>query len=72
MLLSYQVWKEALMKVGVMMFPGSARQVWQRTVAYGKGWMPTRSTPETIKQGRAGRIGATGVADLITTRAEEE
>jgi len=32
---------------------GSARQVFQRTVAYGNGWMPTRSTPETIRQGRA-------------------
>ena len=32
---------------------GSATQVFQRTVAYGNGWMPTRSTPETIKQGRA-------------------
>jgi probable F420-dependent oxidoreductase len=32
---------------------GSARQVFQRTVAYGNGWMPTRSTPESIKQGRA-------------------
>ena len=32
---------------------GSAKQVFQRTVAYGNGWMPTRSTPETIKQGRA-------------------
>ena len=32
---------------------GSARQVFQRTVAYGDGWMPTRSTPESIKQGRA-------------------
>ena len=32
---------------------GSAKQVFQRPVAYGNGWMPTRSTPETIKQGRA-------------------
>ena len=32
---------------------GSATQVLQRTVAYGNGWMPTRSTPESIKQGRA-------------------
>ncbi len=32
---------------------GSATQVLQRTVAYGDGWMPTRSTPESIKQGRA-------------------
>jgi alkanesulfonate monooxygenase SsuD/methylene tetrahydromethanopterin reductase-like flavin-dependent oxidoreductase (luciferase family) len=27
--------------------------VFQRTVAYGNGWMPTRSTPELIRQGRA-------------------
>jgi probable F420-dependent oxidoreductase len=32
---------------------GSATQVFHRTVAYGNGWMPTRSTPETIRQGRA-------------------
>src|SRR5713101_5816071 len=32
---------------------GSARQVFKRTVAYGNGWMPTRSTPELIRQGRA-------------------
>jgi len=32
---------------------GSAKQVFQRIVAYGNGWMPTRSTPESIKQGRA-------------------
>jgi probable F420-dependent oxidoreductase len=32
---------------------GSAKQVFQRTVAYGNGWMPTRSTPELIRQGRA-------------------
>jgi probable F420-dependent oxidoreductase len=32
---------------------GSAPQVFKRTVAYGNGWMPTRSTPELIKQGRA-------------------
>jgi len=32
---------------------GSAKQVFQRIVAYGDGWMPTRSTPESIKQGRA-------------------
>jgi probable F420-dependent oxidoreductase len=32
---------------------GSAPQVFQRTVAYGNGWMPTRSTPELIQQGRA-------------------
>jgi probable F420-dependent oxidoreductase len=32
---------------------GAAQQVFQRTVAYGNGWMPTRSTPELIRQGRA-------------------
>jgi len=32
---------------------GSARQVFKRTVAYGNGWMPTRSTPELLRQGRA-------------------
>ena len=32
---------------------GAARQVFKRTVAYGNGWMPTRSTPELVKQGRA-------------------
>src|SRR5712692_9004763 len=32
---------------------GAAQQVFKRTVAYGNGWMPTRSTPELIKQGRA-------------------
>jgi len=32
---------------------GSAQQVFKRTVEYGNGWMPTRSTPEIIKQGRA-------------------
>ena len=32
---------------------GVAQQVFKRTVAYGKGWMPTRSTPELIRQGRA-------------------
>src|SRR5262249_53623593 len=32
---------------------GAARQEFTRTVAYGNGWMPTRSTPELIKQGRA-------------------
>ena len=32
---------------------GTAQQVFQRTVAYGNGWMPTRSTPELIRQGRA-------------------
>ena len=32
---------------------GVAPQVFKRTVAYGNGWMPTRSTPELIRQGRA-------------------
>jgi probable F420-dependent oxidoreductase len=32
---------------------GSAKQVFKRTVEYGNGWMPTRSTPELIRQGRA-------------------
>ena len=32
---------------------GTAQQVFKRTVAYGDGWMPTRSTPEIIRQGRA-------------------
>jgi alkanesulfonate monooxygenase SsuD/methylene tetrahydromethanopterin reductase-like flavin-dependent oxidoreductase (luciferase family) len=32
---------------------GVARQVFKRIVAYGNGWMPTRSTPELIRQGRA-------------------
>lgn len=32
---------------------GAAKQVFQRTVAYGNGWMPTRSTPELIRHGRA-------------------
>jgi probable F420-dependent oxidoreductase len=32
---------------------GSARNVFQRVVAWGDGWMPTRATPEDIKQGRA-------------------
>jgi len=31
---------------------GSAQQVFKRIVAYGNGWMPTRSTPELIWQGR--------------------
>src|SRR5262244_3497855 len=37
----------------VWAFGGAARQVFKRTVAYGNGWMPTRSTPELIRQGRA-------------------
>jgi alkanesulfonate monooxygenase SsuD/methylene tetrahydromethanopterin reductase-like flavin-dependent oxidoreductase (luciferase family) len=49
------------MQYGVSMFPTRhpvdvavlARQVCKRTVAYGNGWMPTRSTPKLIKQGRA-------------------
>ena len=32
---------------------GSARNVFQRVVAWGNGWMPTRATPEDIKRGRA-------------------
>jgi len=36
-----------------IMLGGAARQVFKRTVAYGNGWMPTRSTPELIRQGRA-------------------
>jgi probable F420-dependent oxidoreductase len=32
---------------------GTAKQVFKRTVAYGNGWMPTRSTPELIRHGRA-------------------
>lgn len=32
---------------------GSARNVFQRVVAWGDGWMPVRATPEDIKQGRA-------------------
>ncbi len=31
---------------------GAAQSVYKRTVAYGNGWMPTRSTPELIQQGR--------------------
>ena len=31
---------------------GNARNVFKRTVAYGDGWMPTRATPEEIRQGR--------------------
>src|SRR5262245_1256975 len=32
---------------------GMAQHVFKRIVAYGNGWMPTRSTPELIRQGRA-------------------
>lgn len=32
---------------------GSARNVFQRVVAWGDGWMPTRATPEDVKRGRA-------------------
>ena len=32
---------------------GSARNVFQRVVAWGDGWMPTRATPEDIKKARA-------------------
>ena len=31
---------------------GTAKNVYKRIVEYGNGWMPTRSTPELIKQGR--------------------
>jgi probable F420-dependent oxidoreductase len=31
---------------------GAAKHVYKRIVEYGNGWMPTRSTPELIKQGR--------------------
>lgn len=31
---------------------GTAQQVFKRIIAYGNGWMPTRSTPELIQQGR--------------------
>jgi probable F420-dependent oxidoreductase len=32
---------------------GVAPQVFKRIVTYGNGWMPTRSTPDVIRQGRA-------------------
>jgi probable F420-dependent oxidoreductase len=32
---------------------GMARHVFQRVVAWGDGWMPTRATPQDIKRGRA-------------------
>lgn len=32
---------------------GSARNVFQRVVAWGDGWMPVRATPDDIKKGRA-------------------
>jgi probable F420-dependent oxidoreductase len=32
---------------------GTAQQVFKRTIEYGNGWMPTRSTPALIRQGRA-------------------
>jgi probable F420-dependent oxidoreductase len=32
---------------------GSARNVFQRVVAWGDGWMPVRATPDDIKNGRA-------------------
>jgi probable F420-dependent oxidoreductase len=32
---------------------GTARNVFQRVVAWGDGWMPTRATPEDIRRGRA-------------------
>ena len=31
---------------------GAAPSVFKRTIAYGNGWMPTRSTPELIQRGR--------------------
>jgi probable F420-dependent oxidoreductase len=31
---------------------GTAPSVFKRTIAYGNGWMPTRSTPELIQRGR--------------------
>ena len=31
---------------------GTAKQVYKRIVEYGNGWMPARSTPELIQQGR--------------------
>lgn len=31
---------------------GAAHSVYKRTVAYGDGWMPTRSTPDLIREGR--------------------
>ncbi len=41
---------------------GAAKSVYKRTVAYGNGWMPTRSTPELIQQGR-------GILDELATEA---
>lgn len=32
---------------------GSARNVFQRVVAWGDGWLPVRATPDDIKKGRA-------------------
>lgn len=32
---------------------GSARNVFQRVVAWGEGWMPVRATPDDIEKGRA-------------------
>ena len=32
---------------------GSARNVFQRVVAWGDGWLPIRVTPEEVKMGRA-------------------
>jgi probable F420-dependent oxidoreductase len=37
----------------LILLGGSARNVFQRVVAWGDGWMPTRATPEDIKRGRA-------------------
>ncbi len=36
-----------------MLLGGSARNVFQRVVAWGDGWMPVRATPDDIKKGRA-------------------
>jgi probable F420-dependent oxidoreductase len=41
---------------------GSARNVLQRVVAWGDGWMPIRLTPEDIKQGRATLDGLAATA----------
>src|SRR5437016_8665259 len=41
---------------------GSARNVFQRVVAWGDGWMPIRVTPEEVKMGRA-TLDALAAAD---------
>jgi len=38
---------------------GAARQVFKRTVAYGNGWMPTRSTPEAAALAELEQIAKT-------------